>query len=331
MKIIAAVAILILVVLMCVGSYFANLAIMRPKPGKSAVDKQAQKGGDYSKTLKGYKNYTELVEAGSSWYKATDFRAVSLYSADGLRLVAREHVEGAGLRWVILVHGYAGRHREMSGYAAHYTKQGYSVLMPDLRSHGDSEGKVMGMGWLDRGDMQLWIEHILESFSEAEIVLHGHSMGGATVLMTSGEQPTGNVKAIVADCAYSDVRKLFDATLKSWFGRPPFPVMDAAELMFRLRGGYRLGDASAVKQVEKSVTPTLFIHGSADKFIPLDMVYDVYEAASCEKELLIVQGAGHACSQYEDGELYYGRVFNFLGRYVGSDTSARLEGEYKEK
>ena len=52
----------------------------------------------------------------------------------------------------------------------------------------------------------------------------------------------------------------------------------------KLRAGYDL-EASAVKQVEKSKTPMLFIHGDADTFVPFEMLDEVYNAAKVEKEI----------------------------------------------
>lgn len=319
--IVAVLLVIVAVALAFVGNYFVNFALMRPEPGKSATSQQLDEANaeseEYQAMIDMYGGYAEYIEAGNEWYEDTDFDVVSIQSEDDLKLVAREHVQGDGNRWVILVHGYTSQHTEMSGFAGKYTEQGYSVLMPDMRSHGESEGEVIGMGWLDRKDMVLWIDYILESHPDAEIVLHGQSMGGATVLMTSGEELPSNVRAIVSDCAYSGVWQEFTSVLKSWFNLPQFPVLDASNLVFKLRGGYSLRDASALDQVAKSVTPILFIHGSADDFVPTDMVNDLYAAAECDKELLIVEGAGHGCSQYEDNETYYETLFDFLGNYVG--------------
>ena len=71
-------------------------------------------------------------------------------------------------------------------------------------------------------------------------------------------------------------------------------------------------DASALDAVRKSHTPTLFIHGSADAMISVQMSKDLYDAASCPKELLIIEGAGHGQPQDKDPEAYYGAIREFL-------------------
>ncbi len=49
------------------------------------------------------------------------------------------------------------------------------------------------------------------------------------------------------------------------------------------------------------------------------MTRELYEAASCEKEILIVKGAGHAQSQDKDPDTYYGTIENFLDRALAKN------------
>ena len=68
--------------------------------------------------------------------------------------------------------------------------------------------------------------------------------------------------------------------------------------------------------MDKIEIPVLFIHESEDELIPAEMSREMYEAAACEKELLIMEGAGHAQSQDKDPELYYETIFSFVGNYL---------------
>ncbi|MCM1283433.1 MAG: alpha/beta hydrolase [Muribaculaceae bacterium] len=250
-----------------------------------------------------------------AWLKEAKGQKLSLESEDGYRLVAQEFfAEEESHKWVMLLHGYTGWKEEMYQFACWYYGQGYHVLAPDLRCQGESGGDFIGMGWTDHFDCELWIEYILEQDGDADIVLHGQSMGASTALIMTGDGTLSeHVRAVVSDCAYTDAYTMFGDKITSWFGLPPFPFVDSACLMLRLRGGYNLRDASAIDAVAKSDTPTLFIHGSRDALISVDMSYELYEAAACEKELLIVEGAGHAQSQDKDPEGYYGAIQEFLG------------------
>ncbi len=258
------------------------------------------------------------------WLKTAEHQKLSVETNDGYRLIAEEFpaeetdsekgVGGKNHKWVLLLHGYTGWKEEMYPFAYWYHKQGYHALVPDLRCQGESQGDFIGMGWTDHFDCMLWIDYILSQDEEAQIVIHGQSMGAATALMMTGEELPGQIQAVVSDCSYTDAYSMFGEKIKDWFGLPAFPLVDSACLMLRLRGGYNLKDASALEAVQKSGTPTLFIHGDSDAMISVQMSRELYEAAACEKELLIVEGAGHGQTQEKDPDTYYNTIRNFLNK-----------------
>ena len=218
--------------------------------------------------------------------------------------------------WVIAVHGYVNSAISMVPSCKQFLRFGYNVLMPNLRTHGKSEGKYIGMGWLDRLDLLKWIEYLIQEYENIKIILYGISMGAATVMMTSGEKLPNNVKAIIEDCGYTSVWEEFSGKLKTLFHLPQFPTLYYANLITKLKAGYSLKKASSIKQIKKSVTPTLFIHGDKDKFVPFNMLDKLYNSANCEKEKLIIQNAGHAEAQDINPEKYWRTVKKFIKRYI---------------
>lgn len=258
-------------------------------------------------------NQKEAQNATKEWVSTARHQKLAKESADGYTLVAEEFfADSESHKWVLLLHGYTGWKEEMYPFAHWYSGQGFHVLVPDLRCQGESEGDFIGMGWTDHFDNMLWLDYILSRDSEAEIVIHGQSMGAATALMMSGETLPENVKAVISDCAYTDAYSMFASKVTEWFHLPAFPIVDTASLLLQLRGGYNLKDASAIDAVRKSSIPTLFIHGDKDAMIPVQMVRDLYDAAACKKQLLIIEGAGHAQSQDKAPERYYGTIEKFL-------------------
>ncbi|WP_041610925.1 alpha/beta hydrolase [Treponema brennaborense] len=219
-------------------------------------------------------------------------------------------------RYALAVHGYKMSAAAMAQYARHYYERGWNVLVPDQRSHGLSEGRYIGMGAPERYDMIEWIRYLTEKDSAARVVLHGVSMGAATVMLTTGEPLPANVRAAVEDCGYSSIDAEFTYQLKQSFNLPRFPLIPVTSLVTKLRAGYFFGEGDCVRAVGRSVTPTLFIHGDADTFVPFAMLDQVYEAASCEKEKLVVPGAAHADSVDDAPDLYWAAVDSFLSKYV---------------
>ena len=218
--------------------------------------------------------------------------------------------------WVIAVHGYTDSAYFMVEAAKQFLHYGYNVLMPDLRAHGKSEGRYIGMGWPDRLDLMQWIDYLIATYGNIKIILYGISMGAATVMMTSGERLPSNVRVVIEDCGYTSAWEEFAYELKTLFHMPTFPALYNANVITKIRAKYSLKKASAIKQVAKSKTPTLFIHGDKDKFVPFYMLDKLYDAASCKKEKLVIKNAGHAEAQRVEPERYWRVVRRFIKHYL---------------
>lgn len=239
---------------------------------------------------------------------------VYITSEDGLKLHAylAENKKADG-KYVIVFHGYSGEAIHMKGFMKHLYDMGFSVLAPDARAHGASEGKVRGMGWLERKDALLWADMLIRKNENCRIALFGVSMGGATVMMTSGEEALPKqVFAAVEDCGYTSVWDEFVHQLKGMFHLPSFPLLDLSNIVTRIRGGYDFREASSVEQVKKCKIPMLFIHGEKDTFVPFSMLDEVYNAATCDKRKLVISGANHALSAATDPDTYWSTVEEFL-------------------
>lgn len=255
-----------------------------------------------------------------AWLETVESRSISVMSEDGYTLVATEFIPCEDSHvWVLVLHGYTGWKEEMYPFARWYHGEGYHVIVPDLRCQGESEGDFIGMGWTDHYDCLLWIGQILAQDAEAQIIIHGQSMGAAAALMITGEEELPeNLIAVISDCAYTDAYSMFGEKITEWFALPAFPLVDSACVALKIRGGYDLKDASAINAVAKSSVPTLFIHGEDDAMINVQMTRKLYENAACPKELLIVEGAGHAQAQDKEPAVYYGMVREFLQKTMRS-------------
>ena len=261
-------------------------------------------------------NWQQQSSQAEKWMEQAETEAVQVDSSDGLKLRGEAVIsDPASHLWVIAVHGYRMSHSSMSALASYYGLKGWNSLLPDLRGCGDSEGDYIGMGWPDRRDMLQWIDWIIRRDSEARIVLHGISMGGATVMMTAGEDLPGQVKAVVEDCGYTSVWDIFTDELDYLFHLPAFPLLNIASGLSSLRAGYSFSEASSLNQIAKAQVPVLFIHGSEDNFVHTDMVYRLYDACPTEKQLMVVEGAGHGNSFNHMPDKYFETVFSFLDRF----------------
>lgn len=242
-------------------------------------------------------------------------------SFDGLKLHATyfptEEKQGKQ-KIAICFHGYTSQGMsDYIGLSDYYQKRGFAMLLPDARAHGASEGEYIGFGCLDRQDALGWIRWAIEEIGpETEILLHGTSMGAATLLMLSGLTLPEQVKGIVSDCGFTSPKEVFTHVLHSMYHLPAFPVIPGADLVNRKLAGYGMDECNAKREVEKAKVPILFIHGGNDTFVPWQMCDEIYEHCASPKRKLIVEGAAHAESYYKDMEGYEKALTEFIGEVM---------------
>jgi fermentation-respiration switch protein FrsA (DUF1100 family) len=315
--VIAAFVLMMAAACLAAGWLLFHIAVSR-KSGKSFIFSAIYSAEVNSNT----KANARRKEQHELWKKQTTMEEISIKSNDNLNLsatVVRNSPDSH--RWVVVCHGYAQVGQEQIMYITQtFHEMGYWVLMPDARGHGKSGGDYLGLGWPDRLDLLRWIHEIGARDKAARIALYGISMGAATVTMAVGEPLPLTVKAIIADSGYTSAMKECAYQMKRLFRLPPFPILHIASFITHLRAGYWLGEASALKQIAKSKTPVLLIHGSDDAAIPPSMLEELYNAAAGPKEKMLVEGAGHGQTPLVDRMRYWQTISDFLTKAWDGDV-----------
>ncbi|WP_257008185.1 alpha/beta hydrolase [Bacillus sp. FJAT-45350] len=262
-------------------------------------------------------NNQNKIDEAIQWFDNQEFKIETITSEDGLLLEALflENEKTTG-KTVILAHGFRNDRESMKEFVQFYYNQGFNILLPDSRGHGKSEGDYIGFGWHDRLDYQQWIQVLIDKKNSKHILLHGTSMGAATVLMTSGEKLPQEVKGIIADSGYTSAKDILTYQLKHLYNLPAFPMVPVTSAITNVRAGFTFGEASVLNQVEKNTRPLLIIHGEKDELVPTSMAHHIYEAASGEKELWTVPYAGHIKSYTVATEKYEQRLKDFIAKVI---------------
>lgn len=306
--IVIAAVIVVVVVIVLISKKVFDVAVSARVDKNIVLDSNADDAGDADPSA-GRQN--------RDWLRSRPFEEWRERAPDGTALFTRVlHPAQPSDVWVFCLHGFAGTGLSMGNAARHFHERGFHVVLPDLRGCGNTGGAYLTMGWMDAQDMLLWIGRIADAHPDAKIILTGGSMGGATVMMTTGLALPPNVVAAVEDCGYTNVWDEFTYQLKKVFGLPQFPFMYIGNLFARTKAGYDWKKASSTAQLKKSGTPTLFIHGDADEFVPFYMLEENYAAAACEKQKLVVPGAGHGLASVVAPELYWRTADDFIDRYL---------------
>lgn len=280
-----------------VSAYFYRRTMKRNKAKVERTMKMA--GTDWSQ-------YADFIGKRKEAFLAKPHEDVWIMADDGLRLHGTFFPNKGSKHIVLCFHGYTSE--GMKDYIAlsdYYLKRGFAMLLADERAHGQSEGAYIDFGCLDRKDALRWLDFIIQTCGgDVEIIMHGISMGAATVLMASGLPLPPQVKGIVSDCGFTSPKEVFTHVLHTMYHLPAFPIIPIADAMNKKLAGYGMDECNAAREVRNSTTPTLFIHGSADTFVPRRMCEKLYENCGAKKWKLIIEGAAHAESYYKDTKRY---------------------------
>ena len=262
-----------------------------------------------------WESHFPFMHERSDWMMAQPHEDVWIRSKDGLKLHGTYFPGNGGTKAVICFHGYTSKGlNDYGSLSYYYLNHGFRMLLIDERAHGDSEGTYIGFGTMDRLDGLEWVRWMIEKTGDdAQILLHGNSMGGATVCMMGGMDLPRQVKGIVSDCAFTSARDVFTHVLHSMYHLPAFPMIQIADRVNRKKAGYGLDDCNAVREVRKAKVPFLFIHGDEDIFVPCWMCEEIYKNCASPKTKLIVKGAGHGESYYKDTKAYEEALDVFIG------------------
>ena len=267
-----------------------------------------------------YDNCTIRHEA-EAWYDEQGVGDTVLYSDRLHRQVfCKTYInEEKTDNWAIINHGYTDSIRKRAHWIQKYLEMGFNVVAPHMVGHDSDKSNYCSMGYYDKLLVLDIIDYILEVNKNAKIVIHGVSMGAATTMMVTGENLPSNVVAAVEDCGYTSCFEEYKSQVGPILHLPFMSgiIVNAANTVSKIRGNFDFREASPIKAIVHSKTPTLFIHGAADKFVPYEMMEPLYEACGAkDKKMLTIPDAFHAAAAYFDNDLYWNTVKEFIGKYV---------------
>lgn len=252
------------------------------------------------------------------------------HNPEDLEILAEENLrlkawfvpsEKESKKFVICVHGHKCNGPDECGhlFSFYHYDMGYNYLLPDLRGHGRSDGNLIGFGSWDSVDIKRWIDYLINRFGEdIEIVLHGISMGAATVMLVNNTSPRKQVKAIIEDCGFTNALDEVAEVCKGMNLKHSSKIIArAANVYCNIFSGYDLKkDANPLGTMKNAKNPVLFIHGEKDVLVPFEMCGKLYDACPTPKDIFTVPDAEHAYCYYDAKEEYEEKIKEFLAKYI---------------
>ena len=279
---------------------------------------------EFSQKMSGCDNshLGEFLENNLKWLEEYGYERHFMMSDKGYRLTGYlVRPEKESDVYVFGAHGYRSNgKREFSKFVQYYIEKGYNVFMPDHVASGESEGTWCTFGYNEREDCMKWLGYLTDTFGrDIKIILHGVSMGCATVCMMSGRDDLPeNVKFTVADCGFTVAEDFFNWKIGKLGIKGSRVITKGVFCVGKINHGFDLFDVSPVDSVKKAKVPMFFVHGEKDGLVPAYMCTELYESCSSEmKELLLVPEADHA-QAFIHGRKEYGEIIDrFAEELIG--------------
>ena len=256
------------------------------------------------------KGFSEGIDAYENDWKREAFVLSSNDATISGEFISNE--KGDGKKVAIIAHGHTANRYASLKYANMFYKLGYDIVIYDERYFGRSTGPYSTLGQEEVKDLCAVIKLVKERYGEdVKIALHGESMGAATVLLAlKYEKPA----FVVADCPFSDSKRLFDEYVVNNLHIPPVFVIPLVILLGKIQYRYYLKDVSPMKAVKNSDVPICFMHGDSDKLIDCDHSKTMYKLCKDPRsQIHIFKGADHAESVVKHPVEYERILSEFIG------------------
>lgn len=244
------------------------------------------------------------------------FEDVTVKSVDGLKLVGW-FVPSQNGAVVILQHGYKSTREEMLNEAEMLYRHGYGVLLTTVRAHDHSEGEMITFGMREVRDMDAWYQYLLTrtDIDPDRIGMLGNSFGGMLVIQYAAQNE--NIKAVVADSAFSSLNDTVSTSVTYFTDLPAFPFAPLIVYWAERETGFKLEDIDATKWVAQiSPRPVFLMQGGADVAISANSGQRLYDAAGEPKELWFEPDLGHVDFDSKRADEFERRVVEFFDHYL---------------
>jgi len=254
--------------------------------------------------------------------------SINYISADGLKLSAllirTDSVTQKGT--VLLVHGMRSSKEKFLPVSKLLADNGFNSVIPDLRAHGQSEGKYCTFGYKEKQDLSILMDS-LQSIKDLDRTygIWGHSIGGAIAMQMLAINK--DIRYGIIESSYAEFKTTVYDYSRNMTG---FSIPFLNNYLIWRAKHIADFDPKKVDPVEFAHLvnqPVLIVHGEKDMNIKIE--YDrknFNNLASRDKKFIAVPNAGHSDIWEVAGDEYFNEVLEFINRVSGSKTENSAAG-----
>lgn len=304
-----------LILLMCGVIIYLSARLLTSVALDRTMPRIIKKKGAIS-GIRGNEDFSAALKEKGRGLEERATETVEISGHGGIRLTGHLLVPQEPRRVIIALHGWRGSWSRDFGIVSDFWYSSSStVIYAEQRGQKGSGGDCMTFGLLERLDVMEWVRWTIKRFSDLPVYLCGVSMGASSVLMSADLGLPGEVHGIIADSGFTSPDEIWKYVLTKNLRLPYSLYKRAANRLCRKKTGFAANACSTLNSLENSNVPVLFIHGTDDSFVPVEMTYRNYEACRGPKRLFLVQGANHCMSYYVDKSGYETEMAKFWEDY----------------
>ena len=292
-----------------VTKYLMKIAMDREVP----KIKNMEKAKDHVRGIPDFDVFCEKLAAAGEALENSGCETVEISSYDGEKLIGHWYPAENAKRIIVAMHGWRSSWtRDFGVISRFWHDEGCSVLYVEQRGQNNSGGDYMGFGMMERYDCLEWVKWVnTRNDAGLPIYLAGVSMGAATVLMASGLELPANVHGIISDCGFTSPHEIWKHVVENNLHLSYGIVGNIASDICKKKIQMGAKDYSTVEALKTNKIPVLFIHGTDDHFVPVEMTYENYKACTAPKRLFVVPSADHGMSYTADEAGYQTALRDF--------------------
>ncbi|MFM8423877.1 MAG: alpha/beta hydrolase [Chloroflexota bacterium] len=245
-----------------------------------------------------------------------EYEDVTVTNPDGMTL-AGWFIPSQNGAVIIMQHGYKSTRDELLNEAQMMQAHGYGVLVTSVRAHDQSEGELITLGYYEMQDMEAWYQYLIsrDDIDPDKIGIIGNSYGGMLSIQYAAQNE--NIKAVVANCAFSSMSDTVSTSVRHFTGLPDFPFVPLIVFWAENMTGIQMEEIDTTQWIpDISPRPVFLMQGGKDTVISPESGQILYDAANEPKELWFDPELGHVGFDKERAEEYEARVSAFFDQYL---------------
>ena len=178
---------------------------------------------------------------------------------------------------MLFLHGNGWNIGDSAYNTARLQRMGFSILAIDYRGFGRSEGGFPSESQVYEDAEAAWSYLKTREPDVRKRYIYGHSLGGAVAIDLAVKSP--DAAGLIVESSFTSMPDM--GRRGAWLQHLPLDWLITQRF-------------DSLAKIGKLTVPVLFIHGTADDIIPMEMSKRLYAAAPQPKRLVLIPDAGHS-------------------------------------